>query len=370
MVVIAHGPTVERLKQLQAVPRPELEPALAATGNAAVQLVVLPAADQRRAIEELMPDLPEEIGGGPSTLLTRGMIWASCGIDLPPQLAARLVIQSADASAATGFAQKWNECVARLAKHIVPDKSQPLEVLAELLATRAEGGHVVLNLTASDPRITRVVQSLAPPIQGAVDRSARIQSMNNLKQILLALHNWYDAHKAMPAQASYDASGQPLLSWRVHILPYLDQKELYEQFHLDEPWDSPHNRTLIDKMPAVYRSPGVADSKQGRASYVFPVHPGAFCPGTRGVKFDEITDGLEKTIAVIEVDLPHSPVWTQPADFPFDPEKPRAGLGGVFPDGFVAAFADGHVEFCSSKLTDEALRLLFLRADGQPVQRP
>jgi hypothetical protein len=80
--------------------------------------------------------------------------------------------------------------------------------------------------------------------------------MNHLKQLALAILNFADRNKRFPAVGSFDASGQPLLSWRVHVLPYLDEAELYKQFRLDEPWDSPHNSQLISKMPEAFACPG------------------------------------------------------------------------------------------------------------------
>ncbi len=81
--------------------------------------------------------------------------------------------------------------------------------------------------------------------------------MNNLKQIGLAMHNYESTFGTFPpAYIADKATGKPLLSWRVAILPFLEQDALYKQFHLDEPWDSAHNKTLIARMPPVYRSPG------------------------------------------------------------------------------------------------------------------
>ena len=86
--------------------------------------------------------------------------------------------------------------------------------------------------------------------------AARTQCVNNCKQIVLAFHNYHQQARQLSARIlSHSKDGKPLLSWRVLILPFLDQQALYDQFHLDEPWDSPHNRTLIAKMPAIFRCP-------------------------------------------------------------------------------------------------------------------
>ena len=90
----------------------------------------------------------------------------------------------------------------------------------------------------------------------AREAAIRAQCTNNEKQIALALHNYHDQHNSFPPAFSQGKDGKPLLSWRVLILPFLDQQQaLYDQFHLDEAWDSPHNRTLIAKMPAVLSLP-------------------------------------------------------------------------------------------------------------------
>src|SRR5262245_36590716 len=86
---------------------------------------------------------------------------------------------------------------------------------------------------------------LGSAIKGARGSAQRIQCANNLKQIGLALHNFEAVHSALPPQAIVDEEGEPLLSWRVAILPYIGEQALYDEFHLDEPWDSEHNLALL-----------------------------------------------------------------------------------------------------------------------------
>jgi RNA polymerase sigma factor (sigma-70 family) len=88
------------------------------------------------------------------------------------------------------------------------------------------------------------------------DRKAHQQSLDNLKEIALAMHNYYDIYGFLPPAAIYGKNGKPLLSWRVLLLPFFNQNHLYKQFHLDEAWDSAHNKKLLAQMPAVYRIPG------------------------------------------------------------------------------------------------------------------
>jgi hypothetical protein len=199
---------------------------------------------------------------------------------------------------------------------------------------------------------------------------ARTSSVNNLKMIGLAMLNYENANKHFPLPAGRSADGKPLLSWRVHILPFLDQKALYQQFHLDEPWDSEHNRKLVDKMPAIYRL-SISKSAPGRTNYLLPVGNGAAFDADKPTEISEIKDGTSNTIMVIEVDDQHAAIWTEPDDLPFDPKDPTKGLGQFFNGGFNTTICDGSVRLIAwpkSPKEIKNLRLMFLRADGEVIE--
>src|SRR5262249_12243111 len=99
---------------------------------------------------------------------------------------------------------------------------------------------------------------LLPAVQSSRTAARRAQSVNNLKQIALALHNFHSSNGRFPPAGSRDKNGNALLSWRVTILPFVEQQALFNEFHMDEPWDSPHNKTLLDKMPMLYAVPGAS----------------------------------------------------------------------------------------------------------------
>ena len=146
-----------------------------------------------------------------------------------------------------------------------------------------------------------------------------------------------------PPHAIYSNTGSPLLSWRVHLLPFLDEIVLYEQFRLDEPWDSPHNKPLIAKMPPVFGSPRGEPLEVGRTRYVVPFGKDTIFDGDRGIGLARITDGASHTILILEVGEDKSVIWTKPDDMDFDPHNPLAGLGATSDLGILAAFADGSV---------------------------
>jgi hypothetical protein len=169
---------------------------------------------------------------------------------------------------------------------------------------------------------------------------------NCLKHFALAMLNYSEAHGHLPAAAIYGEDGQPLLSWRVAILPYLEEKQLYKRFHLDEPWDSPHNFALIKEMPDVYSDRGTqVKPEPGHTYYQAIVGKGAAFEGPRGLRIpDDFPDGTSKTILLVE-GAPAVP-WTKPADIPFSPDQPLPQFWTVRKGGgYIVANADSSVMY-------------------------
>ena len=191
-------------------------------------------------------------------------------------------------------------------------------------------------------------------------RGDRTRSQNNLKQIGLALHSYHDANKFLPPAGITDGDGKPLLSWRVAILPYVEQGALYQQFDLNKPWDHPTNKKLIAQMPAIYMVPG-ADAKEGETNYRVLVGPGTMFQVLKGeggqpVRRTLITaapDGTSNTIMAVEAAQPT--IWTRPDDLPYDP-KGQLPKFGVTPDGFNALMGDGSVRFIRASVREDVLR--------------
>jgi hypothetical protein len=204
---------------------------------------------------------------------------------------------------------------------------------------------------------------------GKSESSRRTQSANNLKQIALAMHGYHDVFEGFPPAGIASKDGKPLLSWRVAILPYIGHDELYRQFHVDEPWDSEHNRKLISRMPALYAAPGTSTSEPGKTWYQAFVGPGTtFEQSNKGsgkIGIPQISDGTTNTLMVVEAGSPV--IWTSPEDLPFDPQGKLSGVGGLFADGFNAVFCDATVRFLRKKIDEASLRALITRNGGEPV---
>ena len=211
------------------------------------------------------------------------------------------------------------------------------------------------------------VALLLPAVQASREAARRSQCVNNLKQFGLALHNYHDTNNAFPAAAITDKNGKPLLSWRVAVLPFIEQQDLYNQFHLDEPWDGPHNKALIAKMPTVYACPSRARVEPGTTTYKAFVGGGALFDPDKPVGMQQVTDGTSNTFAVVEGKTPV--VWTKPEDIPFDPQAKPSLLdcGSNHPGGFNVLFTDGSVRFIKNSIALQVFRALITRAGGEVV---
>ncbi len=208
-----------------------------------------------------------------------------------------------------------------------------------------------------------VGEIVAKAIQKINEESARSERTNNLKQIAIAMHNYHDTYQGFPSSAICDKKGKPLLSWRVSILPYIEQNELYKQFKLDESWDSEHNKKLIEKMPKIYALPGV--NNPGKTHFKVFTGGGAVFDVIQTSKIQEIADGTSNTVMVVEAAEPT--IWSKPDDLEFDPEKPIARNLRFVDDRTVVAFCDGSVRFLKKKIEDKIWALLIQKNDGQPI---
>jgi hypothetical protein len=218
------------------------------------------------------------------------------------------------------------------------------------------------------------VALLLPAVQASRTAARRAQSVNNLKQIGLALHNFHSQNSHFPAQAITSSDGKPVLSWRVQILRFLGHEALFKEFKLDEPWNSPHNKALLGRMPLVYAVPGAA-ADAGMTFYRgFSGEHTLFDPRDKdGVRIATVTDGTSNTIGIVEAK--EAVPWTKPdSDIVFDAKfKPDEtsrllrSLGGHFPGGFNTLLLDGSVRFVKESINVVTLRALITRDGGEVI---
>ena len=212
---------------------------------------------------------------------------------------------------------------------------------------------------------------IMPMFRSAGAAAERAMCTNNLKQIGLALHNYHEAFGSLPPAAITGKDGRPLLSWRVAILPYMEAGDLYARFHLDEPWDSPHNLALLVERPLAYGCPGDRALKPGMTGYMAVIgKETAFTPDFQPVKLSEITDGTSLTLLVGE--SRQTVPWTKPEDLPFDMSVPLSGMGshhGYHNNGFNALLADGSVRFLKSSIDPSTVSRLITRDGNEAIEQ-
>lgn len=225
-----------------------------------------------------------------------------------------------------------------------------------------------LNPTTALPLVAAMT---FPAIGSARSAAQRSQSVNNMKQVGLGIHNFVSANNKLP-DTIRDKDGKPLLSWRVAILPFLEQQALFNEFKMDEPWDSPHNKPLMARMPATFSIPN-SPAEPGMTFYRSFSGPSTLFDPTakKGLSFADITDGLSNTLALVEAR--EAVEWSKPDnEIPFDEKAEDAKgilekLGGHFPGGFNALLLDGSVRFVKESINPVILKALITRNAGEVV---
>jgi hypothetical protein len=193
-LVVSDPDTIDALDKLIApAPRPDLDKALAAAGGGTVQVAVVPSDALRATAAFLLPKLPPELGGGPSTPISQGIQWIALGIDAPPNGTVRLTIQAKDADAArklhdlieTGFRSMRAQ----------PGFPQDASVEKSLAALTPQVAGDQLKLTLDTPKVTELAKGLAPFLERQRESAKQVASMNHLRQLALAVIMYSQDHK-------------------------------------------------------------------------------------------------------------------------------------------------------------------------------
>lgn len=225
-----------------------------------------------------------------------------------------------------------------------------------------------------------LVALLLPAVQAAREAARRAQSQNQMRQIELGIHSFHDTFNKFP-RAGVDGATEvdpnspihPNLSWRLSALPYSEGSGLYEQFALDQPWDSPQNLPLSSERVPVFTSPNLPKDDNRTLYLAFKKGPGTppnlhtFFDEDRNARFSDATDGASNTIMFVEADADRAVIWARPVDLKLDWNSPMNGIGSLRPGGFMAALGDGSVQFIPNSIDPQVLRNMITRDDGQVV---
>jgi hypothetical protein len=215
-----------------------------------------------------------------------------------------------------------------------------------------------------------LVVALLLPLTSSREPARRSQCKNNLKQIGLALHNYHDVYGTFPPAYVADASGRPMHSWRVLILPFLDQEPLHHEYDFSEPWDGPNNSRLLDRMPAVYLCPShTSPPGNTSTSYVAPFGEHCIFRGSEPVKIGAVIDGLSNTLMVGEAASANIP-WMKPEDIDIATHPTLGDSAGFNSDhsaGVHFLMGDGAVRFIALTIAPQTFQALLTRDGGEAV---
>jgi hypothetical protein len=373
-LVVGSSFAVDRYSLLLSTERPDLTAPLsrlAADGATAV-LVLAPGQDSRRVIRELWPKLPQPVSGFTAPILADRLKHLELAAKLSPQLGSSVAVEMTDPEAAAAVLQTVREI-----RQSIPTwpKREPADLLGaslDALNIHTEGTRVVGNALGDGQALGKLGAVFVQAIDASRESAHRNLRMSNLKRIMIAMFNYEATKRSLPPSAIRDEEGKPLLSWRVAILPHLGQQALYNQFRLNEPWDSPHNIALVKRMPSDFADPDpklAALAREGKTTFQVPVGPETIFFKNEGTRLSEITDGTSMTIAVVEVVPERAVEWTKPADWEVNMQNPLDGARRSDRNGFAAARCDGSVAFYRNDTDAATWRALLTRAGKDAVPR-
>lgn len=320
----------------------------------------VPAA-QSVLLSPLLPNLLDGVKATPDEVatMTKGLLslqTVSVSSSVPPTEGRLNLILNSEADAKV-FASTLNELIRRTA----PETADGLQ----FTSTKNE----VVHHSENSKQIMVTMKCVAQLLTPARLSAQQTQKLNSLKQIALAMHNFYDVYGYFPPQALSSDDGKKLLSWRVLILPFLDQVELYQKFRLDEPWDSEHNIKLAAEIPFAYSgSRDAAKNTDGKTRMQVPLHKqSVFGRKGGGTSFRDITDGTSNTLMVVQVTESKAVVWTKPEDLVIDATDIKASVIAQGSDKFLACLCDGSARALSSKNSNETLLKLITMNGGEII---
>ena len=218
-----------------------------------------------------------------------------------------------------------------------------------------------------------IIALLLPNFQRPNPATRRSECRYNLKQIAIALHYYHDTYGSFPLAYMVDSNGTPMHSWRVLILPFLDQGPLYDRYDFSEPWNGSNNRKL-GRALKLFNCPSthIGENPSPSTNYLAIVGPRTAWLGAEPIKLKQMTDGWGQVIQVVEV--ANSGIhWMEPRDLHILQMPPQinapAGQGpsSNHKGGAQVLFADGFVRFLRNDLSAEDFKAMLTIDGGESV---
>ena len=371
--------------------RPDFAEAFAAVENAPIQIAAALPEFVRKVVRDTNPKLPEPFEKWDIVTPLSGLRWKAVGIE-PAKPAIHVAAAMTSELTALNTLLGLREVLATYIKtgieelEVLPD-GFTIKSLLPALQNRSDWIHSLLipkqegnklGWRWEKPQFDEILELAIPVMEeaaaNAVERGRQQQCANQMKQLLLSFHNYADVsgNNQLPPPFTVDDDGKPLHSWRVLVLPFIDQVELYRSIRLDEPWDSEHNKQFHDKMPSVFRCPVSTLGNPNRDTVYCMVvgNETIGVPDGKGSTMYMITDGMSNTIALVERKTPVC--WMEPVDVLQEHaylgvNKHEFGIGSEHSGGVIVAIADGSVRFMKEGIPLDILKALLTKAGGESV---
>jgi hypothetical protein len=240
---------------------------------------------------------------------------------------------------------------------------------------RADLKSRVIRLAMSIPVLLIVLSMFLPRINRD-GGGRRAECQNNMREVAQAILSYQNAKGHLPPPYVADKNGNPLYSWRVLLLPYLERRDIYDQWKFDEPWDSSNNKPLSDVYLELFRCPSDSheEPRQSLTNYVAVVGPGTAWEEDTKLNTANFKDGAGNTLLLVEIK--DSDIhWAEPRDLNFstmamtiNPAK-GPGIASKHPGGAPVVFADKRVTFIREDTTPDVLKALLTRDGGETVSK-
>lgn len=242
-----------------------------------------------------------------------------------------------------------------------PQIQESVREIRAAVSVNIDKAVVSIGIAKSAPLFGRLKDGAVSGVKAA----NQVRQKNALRTIGAYTSNFLEMHGQFPPAQRQLEDGKALLSWRVHLLPALEMRDLYLQFQLHEPWDSKHNLKLLEKMPDVYKRNDV--TQPGYTTIMRFSGSGTPFVEAFGPRRREITDGVTKTLHVVVAGPEKAVPWTKPVDLPLIPTDPVKALG-TLPEGIIhSVMMDGSVREIPATISPDHLRNLIQHNDGQTV---
>ncbi len=230
-----------------------------------------------------------------------------------------------------------------------------VDSLVQNIPISRQGKTVEVRWQVDSKTVTSAPALLLPAVQRVRMAANRLKTSNNLKQLALAMYQYQDKHGHLPPAVITSPDGRPLYSWRVELLPFLEQDALYQEFKKDEPWDGPHNRKLLAKMPPVFALEGVPAKEPGTTFFQLFVGPGTPFGDKKPPRLPaSFPAGTSNTVLIVTA--AEAVPWTKPADLVYDPKGPLPKLGRQLSAGTPVVYADGSARFLGPTMSEKEIR--------------